>query len=164
MHHNAGCMKIKRNPFHLLLLNAFFLFFVSLFIPNKEIDIHFHDTYFILPIKYLIWFPTLVQFAFWIFYLTTKQYLFSNLLSWIHILLLLSTSLFTLFPTYFLFHFASKSITIPWTFAALKNLRSYQIHSDLVSSSFFVLIGCSLIYITNLIIGLLKGINRMKTN
>ncbi len=164
MHHNTGFMKIKRNPFHLLLFNAFFLFFVSLFIPNEEIDIHFHDTFFILPNKYLIWFPTLVQFAFWIIYLTTKQYLFSNFLSWAHVVLLLSTSLSALLFTYLFFYSASQSITMPSTFAEMKNLRTSQVHSDLITSSFFVLIGGSLIFITNLIVGLLKGINRMKIN
>ncbi len=163
MHHNAGCMKFKRNPFHLLLLNAFFLFFISLFIPNREIDIHFHDTFFILPIKYLIWFPTLFQFVFWIIYLITKQYLFSNLLSWIHIVLLVSTSLSIVVLTYYLLNSISQPIIHP-TVDSIKNLRPNQAPSDLISSLSFLLIGSSLIYITNLIIGLLKGINRMRPN
>lgn len=93
-------LKLKQQPYNLLLIVALLLFIAALLSFNFPIDLHFHDTYFVLPITYLIWLPGLLLFLFWLIYLFTKHFLFSKALMWIHILLSILCSVFILALTY----------------------------------------------------------------
>src|SRR5690242_8828642 len=88
--------KFKERPYNFLLLTAILLFIASIFNFNVPIDIHLHNTYFIFPLKLLIWLPTIILILFWLLYLLTKRFLFSKALTWTHVILTIICSILLL--------------------------------------------------------------------
>lgn len=144
----SATMKINQKPFHLLLLFAFLLFIISLFSKHEIVIIQLNQTFFELTSKHLIWLPTILLFTFWLIYITTNHYLYSKLLIWIHIVLVILNALLIMVLSYFPAHHAIPKFQYP------------QNNSGIILSSFLFLVAWSAIYLVNLFIGLHKGINR----
>lgn len=86
-------LDFKKQPYNLLLLTAILILIASFFVHNQALDMHLHDTYFIISLSHLFWTIILFLLLFWILYLLTRHILFSKLLIWVHVLLLVLTSL-----------------------------------------------------------------------
>ena len=83
----------KKRPYHLLLLTAILLFIATFFVNNQSLDMRLHDTYFIISFPHLFWQIIILLLIFWMLYLFTKRILFSKVLTWTHIVLLVLTSI-----------------------------------------------------------------------
>ena len=95
-------LQLKKKPYHLLLLTSILLFTAGLSAFKTAMDIHFHDTYYVFPLAYLIWALSVISGIFWLLYLTTKEILFSKGLSWIHIILTIAACIFILTMRWFM--------------------------------------------------------------
>ena len=70
-----------------------FILFASLFVFNGSLDMHLHDTYFVMDLPDIC--PTIffLLLIFWTPYLLTKRILFSKALTWSHTILMVLTSI-----------------------------------------------------------------------
>lgn len=86
---------LSRRPFNLLLLTAVLLFLISLGIlkKNEVVDIHLHDTYFVIAKGQVFRLLTAVGLVVWALYLFTNALMYSKLLSWIHVIITILTLL-----------------------------------------------------------------------
>jgi hypothetical protein len=83
---------IKERPYGLLLFTAIALSVAHVFLSIAYID--FQDiTMFSVPLAILVWIiPSLLVF-FWLLYIPTKRFLYSTAITWIHVLITVSTTI-----------------------------------------------------------------------
>jgi heme/copper-type cytochrome/quinol oxidase subunit 1 len=156
-------MKLKQRPYNLLFLNAIILSIGGLFCFNSPIDIHLYDTYFVFPLPFLIWAPTIILFVFWIVYLLTKRFLFSKKLMWIHIILTVIISLFLMVLPYISTYSYGGVVGSPRRYYDYGELNRFKILGNLTNiavATFVILLLGQLAYFINLFVGLYKRIGR----
>jgi hypothetical protein len=78
--------KISNQPFHLFLVTAILLLVFSFFTWGQSIDIHLHDTYFVISTIFFIWALGIVFFLVWTIYKLTSKVLWKRFLTWFHVL------------------------------------------------------------------------------
>lgn len=83
-------MPLLKYPFHLFLITAIMLFLFSLFSQDHGMDIHLHDTYFVIDGQVLYRGAALNLLLLWAIYFLARKFLFSKMLTWIHVLLTLA--------------------------------------------------------------------------
>ncbi|MGJ7031162.1 hypothetical protein [Niabella hirudinis] len=92
---------LKRMPYVLLLVTAIVLFIAGLFTSTKTtIDIHLHDTMLVVAQAHILGFAAFFLFLLWLIYMATHRILFSNKLTWFHILATLVLLVFVLWYGY----------------------------------------------------------------
>lgn len=79
-------MRVLLQPYILLGSVALLLLLCSFFLAAKTIDIHLHDTYYILSTAHLFRFFSTFLFVFAVVYRIADGRLFSKRLTWIHII------------------------------------------------------------------------------
>jgi len=154
--------KFKERPYNLLLLTAILLFIAGLFSGNFPIDILLHDTYFVLPITYLLWFPSFVLAFFWLLYLLTKRFLFSKVLMWTHITLTIICSVFIHVIPYLSVYSSAGLAGAPRRYYDNDISNKYRVFNNMntiILLTLIVLLLGQLIYFVNLIIGFYKRKN-----
>jgi len=84
---------IKERPYGLLLYTAIAFLIAPVFIPTIHID--FHDkTMFSISLAIIAWIFPLFLIFFWLLYLLTKRFLCSKAITWAHVLITVSTTIF----------------------------------------------------------------------
>lgn len=80
--------KFRNNPHNLLLITGIFLLSLSFLTKNENnaIDVHLHDTYFVINLTYFYWFLAIVASVMWALYIPVKKYLYSSNLTQIHVI------------------------------------------------------------------------------
>ena len=81
--------KILNPPFNLLLLTAILLFVFSFVTWGQMIDIHLHDTKFVISTILFIWALGIIVLLAWAIYKLTNKILWKRFLTWIHVLVTL---------------------------------------------------------------------------
>ena len=74
-------------PYSLFLLTGQILIIASFFVFGQSIDIHLHDTYFVVAVNHLAWALAILLFLVWGIYKLTDRFLWTNTLTWTHVLL-----------------------------------------------------------------------------
>ena len=81
-------MFIVKRPYHLALIMAGILLLAGLVLRKQSVDLHFHDTYFVLSSALFIFIPLSIFFIIlWLLYHLSQALLFSKLLTWIHLII-----------------------------------------------------------------------------
>jgi heme/copper-type cytochrome/quinol oxidase subunit 1 len=80
-------MNLKNKPYNLLLLFSLLFAVTGFFFYNTIIDIHVHDTYFVMQHAFLFWSGTVILLLLWGISFLTNRTLFASKLVWIHIVL-----------------------------------------------------------------------------
>ncbi len=91
-------MKLSSRPYNLLVIAAIALSIISFFISEDIIDVHLHDTYYVIPLKFIFWTIAAILLMSWIIYRLTDRILFSKLLSWMHVIFTIVSLTFIVFP------------------------------------------------------------------
>ncbi|PVD49374.1 hypothetical protein DC498_25390 [Terrimonas sp.] len=78
--------KISNCPFHLFLLIAILLFVFSFITWGESIDLHLHDTYFVISTIFFIWALGIAFLLVWAIYMLTSKILWKRFLTWVHVL------------------------------------------------------------------------------
>lgn len=93
-------MKIIFKPYNFLVLLATLILIVSFFIPVSNLDINFHDTYYLMTNIQFIRFWSILLFILALFYRLLSPYLAWDILNWLHILLSILLLLAYLYTQY----------------------------------------------------------------
>jgi heme/copper-type cytochrome/quinol oxidase subunit 1 len=146
------------------LFTAIIFFVVGLFYFNYAVDIHLHDTYFIFRLSYFIWAFYIILLLFWTLCLFTKNILYSNTLSWIHVLLtIVSCILLLIFPSVLTNVYEGGLASMPRRYYDIGQSKTYSFFSDISQNTF--IIACILVvgqftYLINLVIGIYKRLSK----
>lgn len=156
-------MHIGKHPYHLLPLAAI-PFLVIFFIWNDgTVDLHLHDTYFIIPARVLMLAPVIYLLIIWFAYLVTHTFLFSQKLIWFHVIFAIVLPYFIYaFP--YLIHTNLLTGVQPRRYYDFNEWNYYPFRSAFPSilfrCSFLLLLLGQVIYPVNLVMGMFKLFNR----
>lgn len=78
--------KISNQPFQLFLVTAILLFVFSFITWGRNLDIHLHDTYFVISTIFFVWTLGIVFLLVWTVYKLTSKILYKRFLTWFHVL------------------------------------------------------------------------------
>jgi len=151
-------LKIKQKPYHLLLLTGLVFVLASFFIlkQNNSVDIHLHDTYFVIGHTHILWFLAILALFVWTLYLFTNKILYSKALSWTHIIITILTLLFFALTLFYGDSFMNPTPRRYYEFSNWNSLDNYNTFTKAISLTSFGLLFGQLIFIINFIAGLFK--------
>jgi heme/copper-type cytochrome/quinol oxidase subunit 1 len=149
---------IKYKPYYLFLYTGLTLFLISLIVlkQNISVDIHLHDSYFVIALSHIFWFLASFSLIIWVFYLLVNKILYSKILIWVHIIVtIFALSIFS--AILFLYESLIKvKINPNNNFRFLNPFDNYNTIEKFIGISIFVLVIGQFIFLINIIIGLFK--------
>ena len=156
---------MNQKPYRLLLYIGLLFSIISPFLLNskKTVDIHLHDTYFILSSAHIFLVLSIFSFTTWIVYILTNKILFSNTLTLIHIII----SVLTLFHFAFI-SFIAMDVNLPrgkyQNFEGWKSYGKYSVFTRSISLTIVVFLFGQLTYTINLLARLWKSFIKKNIN
>jgi heme/copper-type cytochrome/quinol oxidase subunit 1 len=156
---------MKEKPFNLFLWAVLILVFTSFFVSkqNNSVDIHLHDTYFVVAHTHVFWLLAVFALMVWTIYLLTGKILFSKALTWIHVVITIVTLLLfalTLFLGDYLMN------PIPRRYYDFSNwnfFASLSTFTKAIDITIFVLLIGQSFFVINFILGLFKRLTKPNT-
>lgn len=86
-------------PHNLLLMIALVLILISFFVTSTTVDIHVHDTYYVVVYQQIFWLITLLLLFYALLYKVASRRLFSTTLTGLHLIITIATlPVFLFFP------------------------------------------------------------------
>ena len=156
---NRSTLRLKQNPYHLLLLTGFALILTTFFLTqNRTIDIHVHDTYYVIYQGHIYYFFAFIVWVLWCLYLLTRKVLYSKALTWIHVIITLLTLLFLLFLLNFGGDILNQS---PRRYLDASNwtaFNRYEQDKRWITYTMIALFLGQITFIVNLIVGIIKRV------
>jgi hypothetical protein len=145
-------INIKERPYVLLLLTAITLFIA--FTISKIAHLDFLDKMmFSVPLPILIWIIPLFLIFLWLLYLLAKRFLYSTTLSWIHILMTVST---TILIVIFLFIGIAQGQSGSDIYTQTSSTNRQDLIGNATQILFLIFVCGQITYLANVILGLFK--------
>jgi heme/copper-type cytochrome/quinol oxidase subunit 1 len=123
---------------------------------NSIIDLHFHDTYFVIAHTHIFWLLATLDLFVWVLYLLTNKILYSKVLTWTHVIItILTLAIFAIIL------FLSNNIlnSKPIRYYDHSNWNSSEMYSTLMKTIaiiILILLFGQIIFVVNLIAGLFR--------
>lgn len=139
------------------------LLFVGLFAFKFPIDIMLGDMSFVFSLVNYIYAAPIILIVFWLVYEATKNILYSNKLSWIHIILTIATSLFIFALPFNMTNSYQGLAGMPRRYYDYGLFNSFNIFGELAPTViivFLIAIIGHITYFVNFFIGLYKSTTR----
>jgi len=147
-------MNIIQRPYHLLLVAAIILLITSFIEWNYYIDIHLHDTYYVLPAPWIYWEGVVIAALLWVVYHLTFRILLQKALTWIHIIVtIISPILLRIW-----YHFFEIYSPVPHYYIAGDLYAGASINLVVIILIFFVT--AQVLFLVNLIGGAVRALVR----
>ena len=135
-----------------LVLTSFFLH------QDKTLDIHVHDTYYVIAQGHVYIFLALVVWFLWALYLVTRKILYSKSLTWIHVIITLLTLLFLLFLLNFGGDLFNQSPRRYLDYSVWKTFNRYEQDTRWITYFTIALLLGQITFFVNLIVGIVKRV------
>jgi cytochrome c oxidase subunit I len=150
-------MLIKQRPHNLLAWTGLFFFLFSFLVrTDSTIDIHFHDTYFVMAQSHLFWLLAALSMFVWLVYLLTNRFLLSKVFTWTHVII----TIFTLVLFASTFYTGDSFISLkPKRYNDFSNWNSFSAFNPylkIVGTIIAILLLGQLIFFANFIAGIFK--------
>jgi heme/copper-type cytochrome/quinol oxidase subunit 1 len=125
---------------------------------DRTIDIHLHDTYYVIAQGHVFIFLAFIVWFLWFLYLLTRKVLYSKTLTWIHVVTTLLTLLFLLSLLNFggdIFNLSSRRYldASNWT-----TFNRYEQGMRRIAYTLIVLLLGQIVFVVNLIVGIIKSV------
>lgn len=159
--HNIGAKKgsvlfsIAEKPYHLLAFAAIILILLSWVPFEKTTDLHLHDSYLVFDYAFMLRAIAMLMLLFWLLYNYTRYFLFSKQLIWVHIILSMTILICVIFCIIRINHVHRPDINTDNGWALKVHSKTRLLIPVLIV--FFLL--AQLVYIINLLLGLIKKMN-----
>jgi heme/copper-type cytochrome/quinol oxidase subunit 1 len=149
---------MKRKPYNLFLLIGFIFVVISLFVlsQHNSIDIHLHDTYFVITHTHFFWFLAILALFVWVLYLLTNKFLFSKALTWIHVIITILTLVFFALALYYGDNLSNLQPRRYYEYSSLDSFNDYDRYTKTIGTVLSILIFGQIIFVINVIVGLFK--------
>jgi heme/copper-type cytochrome/quinol oxidase subunit 1 len=149
-------LQLKTKPYHFLLVAgiAFILLYLLFFSNTSTIDIHLHDTYFIIAFKHICALFAIVAFGFWLLYICTKKLMHSQALVWVHV----SIVVVTLFTAAITLYFMQYKNGMARSYNDFSNLNSplNSVQVQILGIALLAFFCGQMFYVVNLFRGVLR--------
>jgi heme/copper-type cytochrome/quinol oxidase subunit 1 len=141
-------------PYQLLLLAALSLLISGFLSVKGTIDLHFHDTYFVIDHVQFYLILSIPAFVLWTIYLLTRNILLSQLMTWVHVALtLLAIGAFICLP---LFSYPPRYVDVsPWS-----TFNEFQRTNQIMAGIALIFTLAQLILIANIVGGIVRRLRR----
>jgi len=149
---------MKQKPYNLLLWTGVIFVLTSFFVLKNDstVDIHFHDTYFVVPFKHVFWFLAILALLVWTLYLLTHKILFSKVLTWTHVTITILTLFLISLTLYHGDNISNMKVRRYYDFSSWNAINAYDQYTKTIGISLSILIFGQIIYIINFAAGLFK--------
>lgn len=149
-------MKSKTKPYNLFLIVALIFSSSVYFFSNKNnsIDIHLHDTYFVIAYTQVIWLLALIAITIWILYVITNKFLYSIKLVWVHTISTIVALTLIAITLWLLKH--NNGITRQYYDISNNNINTFDGYEKIIGIVLVLLVVVQIVFIVNFIIGLIK--------
>lgn len=137
-------------PRHLLLASGILLLVIAaLFIDASSVlDIHLHDTYYIIAHQQLIYLFAILSLALWALHWFCRRLLFLRCLNWLHVLLSFASVWVLMVPLL--------TAVTEYTDTANSNFEAMQQLQEAVAIVVLLLLLAQLIFVTHILLGLFR--------
>jgi heme/copper-type cytochrome/quinol oxidase subunit 1 len=154
--------KMKSQPYNLFFYAAILLILASFFIKkNQTVDFHVHDTYYVIGKKDVLLVFALIVFILWILYLLFRIILYSVMMTWIHVMVsLVAVVIIIVFISINKYYDLSGFIK----YRGRPYIREYNSNVQILTYSAILLFVAQIVFLINLMAGLIKGYSRPKAN
>jgi len=151
-------LKIKKKPYNLLLLIGLLLILTSLFLFDKynTVDIHLHDTYYIIAHTHIFWLLAGIALFSWTLYLLTFKMLYSNTLTWVHIIITGLTLILLSFSSFLNNGVLSSMPRGYYKYNAWNSLNRNDNWTKAIVIAIILLLAGQIVFIINFLVGILK--------
>ena len=143
--------QIILRPYNFLVVFAILFILFSFFTFSNSIDFHLHDTMFVVAIPHLFWLIAILLLFFSFIYKVTNRILFSNYLTWFHIII---TLLFLIIISFPLWGYNPPLMYIdasPWT-----SFNRFHYINRMISWLIILFLLAQLLLLINIIAGFIK--------
>jgi cytochrome c oxidase subunit 1 len=151
-------LQIKLRPYNLLLLTGIVLLLTSFFVLKRDsaVDIHFHDTYYIIAHAHFFCLLGIISLFIWTLYLATKKMLYSKALTWTHVILtVLSVASVILILSFASNHFDATPQRY-YDYNSWDLFKASQKYNTAIAIVIVILLIGQVVFIVNIIAGLFK--------
>lgn len=149
---------MKEKPYNLLLVTGLIFLLTSFFVLRQDnsVDIHLHDTYFVIAHTHFSRWLEILSLFVWTLYLLTHKMLYSNALTWTHVVITLLTLLLFALPLFFDDSFMNPPPRRYHDYRDWKSFDHYTRIIKAISITIFILLFGQFIFVINLIAGIFK--------
>lgn len=144
--------KILARPYHLFLLIAIMTLLVAIFFRRETIDIHLHDTYFVIQVSLIHELLAFYLILVWILYHLTFNFLLSKVLIWVHLLSVISLPLLVIY-TYNSYNPSPESLRRYYDYS---NYESFKRYSNVKAIMLVAIVTLQALCPLNLIAGMIR--------
>ncbi|MBX3241915.1 MAG: hypothetical protein KIT80_13080 [Chitinophagaceae bacterium] len=139
--------------YQLLFITAVLLILLSLFITEDGLNLRLNDTLYVINGVLVLRVIALILLLLWLLYRFTDKFLFSSILSGLHIVLTLAVAATI---TVFLFYYTGRQSPLPYPNLPAETVIRLQLVFPLFIIFTFLF---QVVYIINLILGIIRRFN-----